>query len=134
MIVRIVHTIIVGVLGATLTIAAAAQAAERSLGEATEAVIEYPSVADALKALHSKPDVVFTTVNGWTIATDEAAYTIWSFAPLTYPAYPAVVRRQVVAKGSSSLISMAVECEASKAACDELVRTFAQMNGFGLPN
>ena len=71
--------------------------------------------------------------NGWLIATDEAAYTIWSFAPQGYPAYPAVVKRQVVPKGTGSVITMSVHCEASKSDCDDLVRTFSQMNGLPLP-
>jgi hypothetical protein len=103
------------------------------LPEAAGPTIEYPSVAAALKALHVKAGVVFTTENGWTIATDEAAYTIWSFAPPTYPAYPAVVKRQAIARGSGSEIAMDVQCEASKEVCDDLVRTFVQMNRFGVP-
>ena len=75
-----------------------------------------------------KPGVVLTTENGWLIATDEAALAIWSFAPENYPAYPAVVKRQAVPNGIGSIIKMDVHCEASKTACDNLVRTFAKMN------
>jgi hypothetical protein len=111
----------------------AAQSNQAPLTEATETTIEYPSVAAALQALHARPGVVFTTESGWTIATDEAAYTIWSFAPPSYPAYPAVVKRQVIPQGTGSSIVMSVHCEASKTACDDLVRMFSQMNGFDLP-
>ena len=112
----------------------AGQSDPAPLPEATATSIEYPSVAAALQALHARPDVAFTTESGWTIATDEAAYTIWSFAPPSYPAYPAMVKRQASPQGTGSSIVLSVHCEASKAACDDLVRTFSQMNGFDLPN
>ena len=89
-------------------------------------------MAETLEALRSNPGVVFTTENGWLIATDEAAYTIWSFAPQSYSAYPAVVKRQVIADGNGSIMEMNVHCEATKQACDALVRTFAEMNGLPL--
>jgi len=110
-------------------LANAATLSQAPLPEATESAIGYETVKDALTGLRSQPSVAFSTENGWLIATDEAAYTIWSFAPQGYPAYPAVVKRQVVAQGAGSAIHMNVLCEASKEACDDLVRTFAQMNG-----
>jgi hypothetical protein len=97
------------------------------LPEATGPVIEYPSVAAALQGLHARPDVVFRTENDWTVATDEKAYTVWSFVPPSSPAYPAVVKRRVVPDGTGSAIATDVLCEASKAACDDLVRTFSRM-------
>jgi hypothetical protein len=90
-------------------------------------------VAAARQALGGKAGVEVTTVNGWEIATDKAAMTIWAFAPRDYPAYPAVVKRQVVEDGGQVSISMSVHCEALKSACDELVRTLSRMNGFELP-
>lgn len=103
------------------------------IGYTGGARVRYSTVAAALKGLHARPNVNFSTENGWTIATDETAYTIWSFAPASYPAYPAVVKRQVVSQGSGSSISIEVSCEASKIACDDLVRTFAAINGFQTP-
>lgn len=103
------------------------------LPEVEHSAVGYETVAKTLEALRSKSGVVFTMENGWLIATDEAAYTIWSFAPQGYPAYPAVVKRQVVPQGSGSAIQMNVHCEASKEACDDLVRTFSKMNGLPLP-
>jgi hypothetical protein len=114
--------------------AQADQAGHSPLPEASGPVIGYPSVSSALQGLHSRPDVVFSTERGWIIATDEKHYTIWSFAPPNYPAYPAVVKRQVIPEGTGSSIEMSVECEASKSACDDLVRTFSELNGFDLPN
>jgi hypothetical protein len=90
--------------------------------------IGYPTVADALEALRLNRGIVYTIENGWLVATDEAACTIWSFAP----AYPAVVKRQVIPRGKASVIEMNVLCEASRPACDALIRTFAEMNGLTL--
>jgi hypothetical protein len=104
-------------------------AQDRPLGEAESSTIGYDSVADAMTHLRSKPGVEFSTENGWTIAVDRAALTVWSFAPEQYPAYPAVVMRRVVEREEQVSIEMNVLCEASKADCDELVRTFAAMNG-----
>jgi hypothetical protein len=109
------------------------QPVQAPLPEKSDSNIGYETVAAALTGLRSRPGVVFTTENGWLIATEEAVYTIWSFAPQSYPSYPAVVKRQVIPKGTGSLIEMSVLCEASKSACDDLVRTFAQMNGLPLP-
>lgn len=113
---------------------AAGQPMSKPLPEAPQSTVGFESVAEALKALRSKPGLVFTTENGWLIATDEANYTIWSFAPKDYAAYPAMVKRQVIPLGQSqSRIEMSVHCEATKEACDALVRTFAEMNGMPLP-
>jgi hypothetical protein len=111
---------------------AAGQLAGQPLPETSQSTVGHETVAEALKALRSQRGVVFTTENGWLIATDEAAYTIWSFAPQGYPAYPAAVKRQVVPHGNASIIQMNVLCEATKEACDDLVRTFAEMNGLPL--
>src|SRR5215207_746622 len=113
------------------TSGAPGQSSKKPLPE-SEQSIEYGSVAEALHALRSKSGVEFKTENGWLIAIDEPTYTIWSFAPEGYPAYPAVVKREVIPRGTGSTIHMAVHCEASKEACDDLVRTFSEMNGFPL--
>lgn len=95
----------------------------------TSGSIGYPSVAKALAGLRARSDVEFSDQNGWTIVVDAKARTIWSFAPSTYPAHPAVVKREVVAApGGRARLKMSVRCEADKQPCDDLVRTFAQMN------
>ena len=118
---------------AALCISSGEQAASGQPLPESASSIEYESVADALTALRAKPGVVFTTENGWLVATDRAAYSIWSFAPKDYPAYPAVVKRWVIPQKVGSDIEMDVLCEASKEACDDLVRTFAKMNNLPLP-
>lgn len=111
---------------------AASQANPPPLIESPHSTVGYDSVSDALEALRAKPGVVLSTENGWLIATDEASLAVWSFAPEGYPAYPAVVKRQAVPQGTGSILKMSVLCEASKEACDDLVRTFARMNGIPL--
>ena len=96
--------------------------------EARDSTIGYPTVAAALAALRAKPGVKFTTQGGWTIADDESTGAIWSFSPPGYPAYPAAVRRQVRQQGGQVQLGMDIQCEASKAACDDLVREFQKLN------
>lgn len=124
---------VAGLVAMTLAAPALALSRQSALPETAGSAIEYESVAAARQALQRKAGVVFTVVNDWEIATDEAALTIWSFSPRDYAAYPAVVKRQVVEDGGQVSINMSVHCEASKSACDDLVRTFARMNGFELP-
>jgi len=93
------------------------------LPEVANTAIEYHTVAEALSALRARHDVTVSTQHGWTIITDEKNLTIWSFAPNSYPAHPAVVKRVFRDRPSGgSDISMSVLCEASKEACDQLVR------------
>ncbi len=91
--------------------------------------IGYPTVAAALKELRSRPSVTFTTENGWTIAKDSTSQTIWVFASEGQPAYPAAIKREFVKDSDGgTLLEMKVLCEASKANCDQLVRTFEALN------
>jgi len=91
--------------------------------------IGYPTVAAALIDLRSRPGVAFKAENGWTIATDKASSTIWVFASEGQAAYPAAIKRQFAADGhGGTKLEMSVLCEASKADCDSLVRTFEALN------
>ncbi len=96
--------------------------------ESKESTIGYPSVAAALKDLQGRPGVVFTTEGGWTIATEASTYTIWSFAPPGYPAYPTAVKRRIVKENDETVMKMSILCEASKQACDNVVAEFQQLN------
>ena len=98
------------------------------LAEASSPVVEYPNVDAALAGLHAKPGVVFRNEGGWTVAEDTAAFTVWSFPPEGHPAYPSVVKRQIVQENAGSSIKMSVHCQASKQACDDLVRSFEELN------
>lgn len=98
------------------------------ISESKTGSIGYPSIAAALAALHAKPGVVFSDNRGWTIADDTPARTIWSFTPAGYPAHPSAVKREIIEENGVVSLRMSVMCLASKAACDDLVRTFEQMN------
>jgi hypothetical protein len=89
---------------------------------------DYPSVSAALAALKAKPGVTVRTENGWTIADDSAALTVWSFAPPGDPAYPSVVKRWVTQENGAVNMQMSVQCEATKSPCDDLVRRFEKLN------
>jgi hypothetical protein len=95
--------------------------------------VGYKTVAQARAALKQMKDLSFSEVRGWTIVTDEAHLTVWSFAPRTDPSYPAVVKRMVSSTGSGSKVTTGVLCEADKAACANLVREFNNTNSRGAP-
>ncbi len=99
----------VGLLAATLAVA-------QDVG--------YKTVAQALASLKHSKDASFSVVRGWTIVTDEAHLTVWSFSPKTDPSYPAVVKRMVISTGSGSKVTTRVLCEADKGSCANLVREF----------
>lgn len=66
------------------------------LPESTTNTIGYPTVAAARKALLAQPDARWYTHNDWLIVVIRDDMAVWSFAPKTDPAYPAVVERKVV--------------------------------------
>ena len=98
------------------------------LPEQPESSIGYPTVAAALAGLHKRTDVKFSTRDGWTVAIDTTSMAVWSFPPRGHPAYPAAVKREAVQEGANASVRMNVLCEAAKEPCDDLVRTFQQMN------
>jgi hypothetical protein len=87
--------------------------------------VGYKTVAAALAALKQTTTASFTVVGGWTIVTDEAHLTVWSFSPKTDPSYPSVVKRTVASTGTGSKVTLNVLCEARKVACDNLIREFS---------
>jgi hypothetical protein len=117
---------ILAILAVVLTWPAAAFAQPSS--EPPPAPIEYPSVAAALEGLRAKSGVRVSDQDGWTIIDDSANFNFWSFAPAGHPAYPAAIRRKIVRRGDDFLVDMAVLCEASKSACDQLVAEFQILN------
>jgi hypothetical protein len=105
-----------------------AAAVSAPLKEGPTPDIEYPNVTAALAGLHAKPGVVFKEQAGWIVVTEDAANTFWSFPPPGNPAYPAMVQRQLIEKDGAISMKMSVHCEASKQACDDLVRSFQELN------
>jgi hypothetical protein len=120
----------VGLLAAALAFADSTP--PRSFSDSKSSNIGYKTVAEALASLKQMKGVSFSSVRGWTVVTDEAHLTVWSFAPQSDPSYPAVVKRMVISTGSGSKVTMDVLCEADKASCDNLVREFS--NGARLEN
>lgn len=96
--------------------------------EAKSSTVGYPTVAAALAELRTKSGVEVSVQNGWTIIADKSHFTIWSFAPPGYPAYPAVVKRAAVQTAAGVNMQMDVLCEASKSACDQLMLEFQALN------
>lgn len=115
-------------LVAALLTAPAARAQE-PIPESPTDTIGYPTVAAALQDLTHRTNFDVSVQGGWTVVQDRANATLWSFAPPNNPAYPAVVRRQLANEGGAVNLHMSVKCEASKAACDQLVRDFQKLNG-----
>lgn len=98
------------------------------LPEASGSTIGYANTAAALVDLRKRSGVEWSQVQGWTVAFEEPTRTLWSFTPVGHPAHPAVVKRQLVEEDGAVQLQMAVHCEASKAACDALVREFQALN------
>jgi hypothetical protein len=90
----------------------------------------YPTVAAAFDALKARNDVKMTSQDGWTIIEDPASSTLWSFAPVNHPAYPAVIRRHLVERDGGKVVQMSALCQATRSACDKLV---AEMRGETAP-
>ncbi len=121
----------VGVLMATLAFANGPS--PRTSPGSKSSNIGYKTVAEALASLRQMEGVSFSSVRGWTIVTDDAHLTVWSFAPKSDPSYPSVVKRTVISTGSGSRITLDVLCESDKASCDNLVREFSNSNESGAP-
>ena len=106
-----------------MTLAAATLlAATAAHAQTTVSGIGYASVSAARKALAAKPDVQSADHSGWTIITDEAGddFTTWTFAPKAHPAYPTVVRRDIVFKNGNPTLVTRVLCESKRGVCDGL--------------
>jgi hypothetical protein len=104
------------------------QALSGPLPEADRSTIGYGSVSEALAALRARRDVTFTVKDGWTVVSDPSGPTIWSFPPMGHAAYPSAVKRQIKNLPHGAYVDMTVQCEASKQACDDLVRSFEALN------
>jgi hypothetical protein len=88
------------VLGAALLIVfPSALAAE--IRESPKNEIGYATVAGALDALRSRPGNQLSKQGGWTIISEPASSSIWSFTPSDHPAYPSAVKRSLVSVDGS---------------------------------
>lgn len=93
--------------------------------------IEYASVAEARAGVLTREGIETKIENGWTIIADKASLSVWSFAPVGAPSYPAVIKRWVEPVGdNASRAFMAMRCDAEKRVCDALFDEMARRNGF----
>jgi hypothetical protein len=89
-----------------------------------------PNSLQVLESLKSNPAAVFRIQNGWTIVNvdNEQEKSIYSFTPESHPAYPSIVKREIVEKDGSIHINMTAKCGATKDICDKLVQQFIALN------
>jgi hypothetical protein len=83
-----------------------------------------------LESLKSNPDARFSNQSGWIIINVDVAdeQAIYSFTPKSHPAYPSIVKREIVERNGAIHIDMSAKCSASKAVCDELIQQFLALN------
>lgn len=88
--------------------------------------IEYSSVQEALEDLKNKPGVDIKDRNGWTVInqTGNKEIIIWSFAPPSHSAYPAVAKRRLYEKSGVMVVDLNILCESSQAACNFFLDQF----------
>jgi len=86
--------------------------------------IEYSSPEEAQTALRQKPGVHISERNGWTIISDKETLSLWSFSPASHAAHPSVVKHYLVESDGKKQMRMGVICNATKDACDAMVREF----------
>ena len=111
-----------------LSMNAYSQQQQVPLPESKTNAIAYPNVDTARKALLARKDTHSFVDQGWLIVIIPSEKTIWSFTPKTDAAYPAAVKRVVVERDGRVFDQLSVLCEASKAACDNLIRQFQQLD------
>ncbi len=111
------HSRLLSVLAGVLLLTPSLLAAQTTVSG-----IGYASVRAARQALAAKPAVQTAEHGGWTIITDEQGddFTTWTFAPKGHPAYPTVVRRDIVFKNGNPTLVTRVLCESKRGACDSL--------------
>ena len=89
---------------------------------ATDAANDLRSVRQAYAALEARPAAVAYVANGWSVFSDDSAgkHMLWSFAPPGDPAYPAVVRREVLMKNGLPTVITRFVCEGQRQSCERL--------------
>ncbi|MEQ8660713.1 MAG: hypothetical protein RLW62_07845 [Gammaproteobacteria bacterium] len=84
--------------------------------------IGHASVAAARAALDARGDVVTTVADGWTLRREPPVRggIEWAFVDPRHPAYPALVRREVMLKAGVATLVTRFLCEGRRAACEAL--------------
>jgi hypothetical protein len=116
------------IFGLALALVTATAALAQPVNNPGASKIGYPTVAAALEGVRARSGVQVSNQGGFTVITEPATQTLWTFTPAGHPAHPAAVRRAVVKEGDDIFIEMDVKCEAAKPACDALVAEFHTLN------
>ena len=117
------------VLAMAMAAAISAQPAATTRDPANAEEFDFPTVAAAHAALNGRWELErFYRGDGWLGFSDSRNKTIWAFAPVGHPAYPAVVKRAILDDGKGPYIKTTARCEAAKAACDELLLEFRALD------
>jgi len=92
--------------------------------------IQYSSVENALNKLKNKSSANTSYQAGWTIISlvENGNHVIWFFSPKKHTAYPAVIKKSIVAKGNGIETKIVTLCEAPKPDCDKLIEQFKNIN------
>lgn len=103
---------------------------QQSMESESSNEVEYASVAEAFAQLSKKEGIKLNVSQGWTviIEDDGTTITMWSFAPETHPAHPAVAKRVFYEDQSAWYVKMSILCEAHKEPCDQFARDFENLN------
>jgi len=123
-------TLLYSLAGAAL--AQASAAASSPLGESSERTIGYNTMAEALAAVRAHPKARLVSDLDWTTyqisKLGQPDYELWTFSPASHAAHPSAVKRTVREQAGKIVVDMDVACDAPKPACDEMVRSFIEMN------
>ena len=82
----------------------------------------FASVRAAYTALSARPDAVIEDQAGWTriALPGPDGLAVWSFAPREHPAFPVLVRRDVMLRDGLPTLVTRFLCEGRRAACETL--------------
>jgi len=92
--------------------------------------IKYSSVENAMNTLKNKKSANTSYQGGWTIISliENNNHVIWFFSPKKHAAYPAVIKKSIIAKGNGLETKIVTLCEAAKPECDKLIAQFKKIN------
>ncbi|NKB62043.1 MAG: hypothetical protein GKR95_07860 [Gammaproteobacteria bacterium] len=101
-----------------------------AVADESDSLIDFGSVDEAYQVLSADQSATMTNFEGWIIYNKKhnGIYTLWSFTPLSHPAHPSVVRRDITNQESGLFISMSALCESEKTHCDALIEDFREIN------
>ncbi len=104
--------------------------AAASAAELESSGIGFKTVDEAYQALNEDTAAVMTNYEGWIVYNQkrDGVYILWSFTPLSHPANPSVVRREISKHGTELSIRMSALCESEKSNCDGLIEDFRIIN------